>query len=164
MSVDRHTPPTDPLLLSISPPTIPPDSLATSGRIAYLDLKRIGAGGFGEVFKGTSTTKKPYALKRALPSSKPGTDIEQHLHQQIRRLDALQREARVYFSPTLNNGECLHLVLLYDVAQVRNSVGDREPLLVLPWADGPGSTLKDCLLYTSPSPRDGLLSRMPSSA
>ena len=26
------------------------------------------------------------------------------------------------------------------------------------------STAKDCLLYTSPSPRDGLLSRMPSSA
>ena len=24
--------------------------------------------------------------------------------------------------------------------------------------------MKDCLLYTSPSPRDGLLSRMPSSA
>ena len=27
-----------------------------------------------------------------------------------------------------------------------------------------GSTPKSCLLYTSPSPRDGLLSRMPSSA
>ena len=27
-----------------------------------------------------------------------------------------------------------------------------------------GSTLESCLLYTSPSPRDGLLSRMPSSA
>ena len=26
------------------------------------------------------------------------------------------------------------------------------------------SILVDCLLYTSPSPRDGLLSRMPSSA
>ena len=26
------------------------------------------------------------------------------------------------------------------------------------------SIFKDCLLYTSPSPRDGLLSRMPSSA
>ena len=26
------------------------------------------------------------------------------------------------------------------------------------------SLLADCLLYTSPSPRDGLLSRMPSSA
>ena len=27
-----------------------------------------------------------------------------------------------------------------------------------------GATIKGCLLYTSPSPRDGLLSRMPSSA
>ena len=27
-----------------------------------------------------------------------------------------------------------------------------------------GNDLKACLLYTSPSPRDGLLSRMPSSA
>ena len=31
-------------------------------------------------------------------------------------------------------------------------------------ADGSVTVLKDCLLYTSPSPRDGLLSRMPSSA
>ena len=29
---------------------------------------------------------------------------------------------------------------------------------------GKSSLLKTCLLYTSPSPRDGLLSRMPSSA
>ena len=27
-----------------------------------------------------------------------------------------------------------------------------------------GIDIQDCLLYTSPSPRDGLLSRMPSSA
>ena len=27
-----------------------------------------------------------------------------------------------------------------------------------------GAALQSCLLYTSPSPRDGLLSRMPSSA
>ena len=27
-----------------------------------------------------------------------------------------------------------------------------------------GWRVRDCLLYTSPSPRDGLLSRMPSSA
>ena len=27
-----------------------------------------------------------------------------------------------------------------------------------------GKPIKGCLLYTSPSPRDGLLSRMPSSA
>ena len=30
--------------------------------------------------------------------------------------------------------------------------------------DGDDALLKYCLLYTSPSPRDGLLSRMPSSA
>ena len=30
--------------------------------------------------------------------------------------------------------------------------------------DGVGALLQSCLLYTSPSPRDGLLSRMPSSA
>ena len=29
---------------------------------------------------------------------------------------------------------------------------------------GPETKRVDCLLYTSPSPRDGLLSRMPSSA
>ena len=34
----------------------------------------------------------------------------------------------------------------------------REPFL------GGGSFAIACLLYTSPSPRDGLLSRMPSSA
>ena len=35
--------------------------------------------------------------------------------------------------------------------------------LVLPGLTLDGMT-HDCLLYTSPSPRDGLLSRMPSSA
>ena len=29
---------------------------------------------------------------------------------------------------------------------------------------GVDANIADCLLYTSPSPRDGLLSRMPSSA
>src|SRR5664279_6657820 len=33
-----------------------------------------------------------------------------------------------------------------------------------PQGDFPSVRNEDCLLYTSPSPRDGLLSRMPSSA
>ena len=37
-------------------------------------------------------------------------------------------------------------------------------LLVLPVNADTTETLNICLLYTSPSPRDGLLSRMPSSA
>ena len=32
------------------------------------------------------------------------------------------------------------------------------------YADEPEAVAESCLLYTSPSPRDGLLSRMPSSA
>src|SRR5664279_4100198 len=45
----------------------------------------------------------------------------------------------------------------------------REMALELGWSESLIRTLdrdlgKSCLLYTSPSPRDGLLSRMPSSA
>ena len=40
-------------------------------------------------------------------------------------------------------------------------VFDVELLFLYPWAV---AAYTDCLLYTSPSPRDGLLSRMPSSA
>ena len=50
-----------------------------------------------------------------------------------------------------------------------NTISDSEPLLSQPLE--PLSSLGEskeevvsCLLYTSPSPRDGLLSRMPSSA
>ena len=37
-------------------------------------------------------------------------------------------------------------------------------LLATPDPNQGGGLFGDCLLYTSPSPRDGLLSRMPSSA
>ena len=44
---------------------------------------------------------------------------------------------------------------------------EKRPMLLV-YPDGrvvrPVSVLETCLLYTSPSPRDGLLSRMPSSA
>ena len=35
---------------------------------------------------------------------------------------------------------------------------------LLVWLHAPGEQDVDCLLYTSPSPRDATLSRMPSSA
>ena len=39
------------------------------------------------------------------------------------------------------------------------------PQVINDYVDGQRNTLSNiCLLYTSPSPRDGLLSRMPSSA
>ena len=39
-----------------------------------------------------------------------------------------------------------------------------DPLYTSPLECTSKKQLNDCLLYTSPSPRDGLLSRMPSSA
>ena len=42
--------------------------------------------------------------------------------------------------------------------------GSRNPGKIFIILDGQIALTKDCLLYTSPSPRDGLLSRMPSSA
>ena len=44
----------------------------------------------------------------------------------------------------------------YDSIEQRNAVSSTD----LGWSE----SLWRCLLYTSPSPRDGLLSRMPSSA
>ena len=42
--------------------------------------------------------------------------------------------------------------------------GKSDPLVAIKSAVDRMTDLYDCLLYTSPSPRDGLLSRMPSSA
>ena len=52
---------------------------------------------------------------------------------------------------------------------VKKSEGADSEFLVMDESDmnqakGLESTVPICLLYTSPSPRDGLLSRMPSSA
>ena len=47
------------------------------------------------------------------------------------------------------------------VELVDEDYDDVVDVVLLWWRDGDGDL---CLLYTSPSPRDGLLSRMPSSA
>ena len=52
-------------------------------------------------------------------------------------------------------GDRLYIILSGKVKVGRRSPDGRENLLTI---------MGPCLLYTSPSPRDGLLSRMPSSA
>ena len=54
------------------------------------------------------------------------------------------------------------VTLLQDLVTIQKGTDNgQECLFMLAMAE---YQLKDCLLYTSPSPRDGLLSRMPSSA
>ena len=51
-----------------------------------------------------------------------------------------------------------------DGADVTSPTLDLDDFMGLSFTTGPDGKLYHCLLYTSPSPRDGLLSRMPSSA
>ena len=71
------------------------------------------------------------------------------------------------FQPELNKNITADLVVGTDFLGVSEIyVPDQIKVFALlgPMADQPIDRNKICLLYTSPSPRDGLLSRMPSSA
>ena len=55
--------------------------------------------------------------------------------------------------------QCPYAAIIdYISKQPKNTIGIKDVEVSHVWTDNP------CLLYTSPSPRDGLLSRMPSSA
>ena len=60
-----------------------------------------------------------------------------------------------------NRGIKLGLENIHKILHECNNPHDKFKSIHLAGTNGKGST---CLLYTSPSPRDGLLSRMPSSA
>ena len=55
----------------------------------------------------------------------------------------------------VNNGGTARLLTVIDEVGGSTTIGTFTM---------PGNSVEVCLLYTSPSPRDGLLSRMPSSA
>ena len=50
------------------------------------------------------------------------------------------------------------------MSQLFDKDGNSVPVTLIEAGPCRVTQLKTCLLYTSPSPRDGLLSRMPSSA
>ena len=55
--------------------------------------------------------------------------------------------------------KAVEILYMRKVAQLKKKLrGNRHPRVK------PATLVVTCLLYTSPSPRDGLLSRMPSSA
>ena len=63
-------------------------------------------------------------------------------------LDPVIKEL-IYVAVSITNG-CEYCIKSHSLAAKKKGASD--------------DMLNDCLLYTSPSPRDGLLSRMPSSA
>ena len=85
-------------------------------------------------------------------------------------VDAVAKQdllAETYFCFTSDHGFRLGQHNIMIGKRHPHDVDTRIPLVVRGPGIRPGSTidaLVTCLLYTSPSPRDGLLSRMPSSA
>ena len=69
---------------------------------------------------------------------------------------------------TLNNGDMLNADGVEDESVGQQYLETHNNWPAQMWIqtsyNTAGGQHKDCLLYTSPSPRDGLLSRMPSSA
>ena len=73
------------------------------------------------------------------------------------------------FSKNQNSQETVNMFLEVDPSEDNKltlyRVDGKTAFLTLPTAPVYGmAEFRGCLLYTSPSPRDGLLSRMPSSA
>ena len=56
-----------------------------------------------------------------------------------------------------------HLAAVYQLAEAERAAAVAKLQSVMAQSGGTPQA-RSCLLYTSPSPRDGLLSRMPSSA
>ena len=61
-------------------------------------------------------------------------------------------------------GKHIHLIGIGGVSMRPLGLVLRGMGITVTGSDMNASVSTDCLLYTSPSPRDGLLSRMPSSA
>ena len=87
---------------------------------------------------------------------------------------ATKRNETIFDVPlavTAVTGETLEQAQIRDISDLQNiapsllfsqSTGSNQSVLTIRGIGTPGQN--SCLLYTSPSPRDGLLSRMPSSA
>ena len=89
-------------------------------------------------------------------------DLKQRsLFEPVRVADFLIQKDRLFAEVTLSEEE----MGLYDKVYEHLTLDAPSPDLVI-YLQAPVEVLLEriCLLYTSPSPRDGLLSRMPSSA
>ena len=96
--------------------------------------------------KKTITKKKSVKKKTAASSKKASTD--KNILDEIIRVD----HAGEYGATRIYDGQIAIFGKDSKIGKTIQHMADQEQEHI------------DCLLYTSPSPRDGLLSRMPSSA
>ena len=76
------------------------------------------------------------------------------------QLKALRGGANANFSRSTDSGEYVAVGVTTD----KGTLGQEGEIAGMTARPTPAPKVESCLLYTSPSPRDGLLSRMPSSA
>ena len=136
------------------------------GRLKFRNLRRAGKGAFGQVYRATATGSFPsdFALKRQILKVE-STDVAGYLREQDRQLGSLRREARIYFSSTLNRGHNRHLALVSDVAFVTHANDDgsttKEPVLAMPWANAqPHNTLRNWMKANTEVSEHGVQERL----
>ena len=89
----------------------------------------------------------------APPKVAPSADLQAQLKLQNDAAQALKQQRFLHGALNLDTNEVLPVVLNQEVVDMAQQKRNRATELI-----------EDCLLYTSPSPRDGATSRMPSSA
>ena len=99
------------------------------------------------VWEDLTTVKSPGSVPKAIPGRIIPAGCERQ--EPFGGLIGENKGFMMQVTETLNSG-------LKREIKITVPAGDMEAKLM--------ARLSDCLLYTSPSPRDGLLSRMPSSA
>ena len=88
--------------------------------------------------------------------------VEESIRAAVESAEQMAGENVRFITVCFAGGKLDSKLISFDVSIAGHEIGDADPkkdLHVLPELPAIG-----CLLYTSPSPRDGLLSRMPSSA
>ena len=110
--------------------------------LGLLEPQRCGPGGRSRVYSGRDRTR----LKLTLRAKRLGLSLTE-----------AKEIIEMYDSPRDTGAQLMKFldVLALHRKQLESQMTDLQANL---------DELKTCLLYTSPSPRDGLLSRMPSSA
>ena len=102
-----------------------------------------------------ATIQDFYEFMELDPDSVDATKTQKYLDRAFNQINSM---TGTYYSSPVN--DCTTITETLDPTILKTDIA--QSYLVL--SKYPVQQLSTCLLYTSPSPRDGLLSRMPSSA